>query len=76
MDRCGHDETINIVVSLVWLGSQSAVTVRRIHQQVDLLYVGEGVEPGQTAGDQQVPPVDSKAQQVHLQLTLNYASLV
>ena len=74
MDRCGHVETNNIVVSLVWLGSQSAVTVRRIHQQVDLL--GEGAEPGQTAGDQVVPPVGSEAQQVHLQLTLNDASLV
>ena len=71
MDRCGHDETINIVVSLVWLGSQSAVTVRRIHQQVDLLW--EGIEPGQTAG---ALPVGSEAQQVHLQLTLNDASLV
>ena len=62
-----------IVVSLVWLGSQSAVTVRRIHQ-ADLL--GEGAEHGQTAGDQRVPPVGSEAQQVHLQLTLNDASLV
>ena len=74
MDRCGHVETIIVVVSLVWLSSQSAVTVRRIHQQVDLL--GEGVELGQTAGDQVVPPVGSEAQQVHLQLTLNDASLV
>ena len=74
MDRCGHVETIIVVVSLVWLSSQSAVTVRRIHQQVDLL--GEGVELGQTAGDQQVPPVDSKAQPVHLRITLHDASLV
>ena len=62
-----------IAVSLVWLGSQSAVTVRRIHQ-ADLL--GEGAEHGQTAGDQKVPPVDSEAQQVHLQATRHDASLV
>ena len=62
-----------LIVLLVWLGSQSAVTERRIHQ-ANLL--GEGAEHGQTAGDQRVPPVGFEAQQVHFQLTPNDASLV
>ena len=63
----------SFVVLLVWLSSQSAVTVRRIHQ-ANLL--GEGAEHGQTTGDQRVPPGGFQAHQVHFQITPHGASLV
>ena len=62
-----------LIVFLVWLVSQSAVTERQIHQ-ANLL--GEGAEHGQTAEDQRAPPGGFQAHQAHFQPQPNDASLV
>ena len=70
----GVDTSRRTFVLLVWLSSQSAVTVRRIQHQANLL--GEEVEYGQTPGDQEIPPGGFQSQQVHFQTTRHDASLV
>ena len=64
----------SFIVSLVWLGSQSAVTERRIKHQSNLLE--EGAEHGQTAEDQQAPSDGFRAHLAHFQPKTNVNSLV